>query len=140
MEASDSLRARRVDEEVRLLQGWFERVEYDAAGRNWVLVYDVPLPAGFNRPSTHALLLIPAEYPEVPPDGLFVDKGLNLPEHYVQQQSHNNPFGNKSWAWLCAHFDGNSWRPAADVGSGDNLVTLMGLYTTIFHEIRKQGK
>ena len=29
MAARDSLRAQRVDEEVRLLRSWFERVDYD---------------------------------------------------------------------------------------------------------------
>ena len=115
--------------------GWFDRVDYDDVGRNWVLVYDFPLPAGFTQPSTHVLLLVPPDYPQVPPDGLFVDKGLNLPRHYVQQQASNNPFGNKEWAWLCAHFPRGSWRPAADLRRGDNLATLLGLYTTIFAEM-----
>ncbi|MGH2352755.1 MAG: E2/UBC family protein [Chloroflexota bacterium] len=134
-----SVRAARVDQEVGLLLRWFDQVDYDHVGRNWVLVHEYPLPHRFNKPSTPALLLIPADYPQVPPDGLFIDKGLNIPGHYFQQQDRRNPFGDKDWAWLCAHLAQRSWRPSADVVGGDNLVTLLGLYATIFAEMRSRG-
>lgn len=137
------LRAARVDHEVTFLLRWFDRVDYDDVGRNWVVVHDYPLPAGFNKPSTPVLMLIPADYPQVPPDGLFIDKGLNIPGHYHQGHGGRNPFGDKDWAWLCAHLAGHGWRPSADVVGGDNLVTLLGLYATIFAEMlgtRRQGR
>ena len=141
--AATPLRAARVDQEVALLLRWFDRVDYDHVGRSWVVVHDYPLPAGFNKPSTPVLMLIPADYPQVPPDGLFVDKGLNIPGHYHQEHGGRNPFGDRDWAWLCAHLAGRGWRPSADVVAGDNLVTLLGLYATIFAEMlgpRRQGR
>jgi Prokaryotic E2 family E len=140
--AAPSLRATRVDREVAILLRWFDRVDYDDVARDWVLVHDYPLPEGFNKPSTPVLMLIPVDYPQVPPDGLFIDRGLNIPGHYFQGHGGRNPFGDKDWAWLCAHLARRGWQPSADVTNGDNLLTLMGLYATIFAEMldRRRGR
>jgi hypothetical protein len=134
-----SLRDRRVDAEVALLRRWFRRLAYDDIGRNWVMLPRYDLPRGFNRRATPVLILIPADYPVVPPDGIFVDMGLNIPGHYFQEKGPRNPFGDKDWAWLCAHLDKRGWRPSADLVGGDNLATLLELYTTIFAAMLKPG-
>lgn len=134
-----TLRAARVDNEVALLRRWFDRVDYDDVARHWVLLHRYRLPPGFNRRTTPILLLIPADYPQVPPDGVFIDRGLNIPGHYFQDTGPRNPFGDKDWAWLCAHLRRQSWRPTPDVVSGDNLATLLELYSTIFAAMRGPG-
>ena len=131
-----TLRGARVDSEVALLRRWFDRVEHDDVGRHWVLAHRYRLPPGFNRRSTPVLILIPADYPQVPPDGIFIDTGLDIPGHYFQGPGPRNPFGDKDWAWLCAHLRQKSWRPSADIVGGDNLATLLELYATIFAEMR----
>jgi E2/UBC family protein E len=97
----------------------------------WVLIPDYPLPAGrYERDQTRLLFIIPPGYPNTAPDSFFVDihlklKGGGSPPAF-------NPGANSSagpapvggdWAWFSWH--PQSWRPAAAIEGGDNLMTFL---------------
>jgi hypothetical protein len=136
------LRQSRIEREVALLQqsypgridcGFDRTLSYrQLTGFGWVLLHDYRLPAGLGRPSTHVLFLVPPYYPQPPPHGLFVDRRLHIPSHFIRETSDLNPLGDEHWAWLCAHVDPGGWRPSIDVVSGDNLRSLLTFYAAIF--------
>ena len=99
-----------------------------------VLIWDYRLPAGFNCPTTHLMVLLPREYPVVPPDWFFVNRGLrdargrSLP-HYFEK---NWPAAlaptlpaNRGWAAGCLHVRPGTWRPHVDPFSGHRLSTYL---------------
>jgi hypothetical protein len=100
-------------------------------GENWVLLPSFVLPQGrFNRGETPVLFVIPVGYPNTGQDNFFVHvslqlKGDGLPAAF-------NPNANSSsgpapvpgeWGWFSWH--PQSWRPAANPRTGDNLVTFV---------------
>lgn len=107
------------------------------AGHAWVIIMDFPLPAGYNRELADVAVLLPPRYPNVPPDGFFLESGLRRNDgripHYFEQgfftlgQTYP-PIQNRrdeNWAWACLHI--REWRPAANFLSGDSLVTVCRL-------------
>ena len=92
---------------------------------SYVLFQDFPLPKGWNFESTRLLILIPAAYPQMPPDNFYVKPGLRLesgamPASYTEGSRHLE----EPWGQFSMHLDG-PWRPAADITSGDNLLTFL---------------
>lgn len=90
----------------------------------WAVVKAVPLPNGWNRPTTETLIVIPPGYPLTPPDNFFVRNGLRLangspPANFAENQS---VLGD-SWAQFSFH--AQSWNPAPEPMDGDNLMTFM---------------
>lgn len=86
----------------------------------WVMVEDFPLPPGYNRPTTHLVVLIPEGYGYGPaPKHCFVDRelrcrGKRLP-HYFQERDvapQALEFYEKGWAYLCVH--PTRWDPTRD--------------------------
>src|SRR5262249_25457506 len=87
-------------------------------------------PRRFNKAQFRVLYNIPPGYPNTGPDNFFVDADLKLSDG-------NNPPGlnagaNSSsgpapiagdWAWFSWH--PVSWRPAATIEAGDNLITFL---------------
>lgn len=62
--------------EAWLLARQFGTVEYDDEDGRWVHIPRFPLPAGWDRPTTGLLLVLPNGYPHVPPDGFYMDRFL----------------------------------------------------------------
>jgi hypothetical protein len=110
-----------------------EDVKYTA-----VLVKGMPLSSNkFKVSNTDVLLLLPPDYPRLPPIGCY----LNYPwssvgegdHHFTRQSYYGAPFlGSEGWYWYCVGLGGgfsrdkwlNSWRPSRKAESGHNLATL----------------
>ncbi|MCS7224889.1 MAG: hypothetical protein NZ959_10085 [Armatimonadetes bacterium] len=69
-----------------------KRTDVDPDGGG-VVIYDFPLPKGFNYSTTAILLLLPADYPMIPPQWFYMDPKLRRlrdgqrPEHYFERWS-----------------------------------------------------
>lgn len=128
-----SLRKLRVQREIALLKQAGMRVDWDYEEGSWVLVRDFRLPSGLGRSSTDVLILIPPDYPNTPPNGIYVDQGLKLPSHYFEHKGTHNPLGDKGWAWYCFHAEGHTggWRASTRILEGDNLLKYLKLTRTL---------
>ena len=110
----------------RLVQEIYGRCKWDDLGYSWLYLQRLPLPPGrWNKRYTGLLLEIPDAFPEVPPTHFYVDKDLRdrrgrKPGHYFEE----NAYSSLRWAYFCLHLEG-SWRPAARIEDGDNLVTVI---------------
>jgi len=122
-------RARRVALEVRLLRQVFPAVDWDDEEGSWVAIWGFPLPPSLGRRATNLLIRPPADYPRTPPDGIFVDQGLRLPEHYFQRQGDYNDLAGHGWAWYCFHLQGHAggWAARSRIMEGDNLLRFIHL-------------
>jgi hypothetical protein len=123
-------RKRRIYQEIILLAQRFEAINYDDVDFEWVHIPRFELPPGLGRPYTQLLILLPAGYPAIPPDGFYLDKRLPLSSHYFQDRSHN-PLSHKGWAWYCIHTQKASWTPRASILDGDNLLTYVELIRAV---------
>lgn len=124
----------RVAQEMALLRTKYPGAEHGPE-LDWVLILDYALPRNrFNKDRTRLLFIIPPGYPNTGPDDFFVDGDLRLkdgnnPPGFNQgSQSSSGPApveGN--WGWFSWH--PVSFRPAANLQAGDNLLTFMrGVY------------
>lgn len=129
-----------VYQESLLLARQFGTVDYDDEEGCWVHIPHLPLPAGWDRPTTALLFDLPDGYPHIPPDGFYVDRLLRTRfghrlDHYFEERSTLNPYADRGWAWFCIHLDRRAWRPTADVVSGDNLLKLTALIRAILTDV-----
>lgn len=117
----------RVRQEVELLKRQFPELRHDEELR-WVLIPDLPLPAGrFNRRATAVLFGIPPGYPQTGPDNFFVSVDLRLTDGATppafnpgsQSSSGTAPLAG-DWGWFSWH--PQAWRPSAIIEGGDNLL------------------
>lgn len=151
---------RRVEREVRELilpeYGTFEgRVTYDTGEGKWLCVKHMPVPKDLmtNRDGqVSLLLLIPEQYPQVPPDGFYCDQGLNIQNHYFvgfrdkYYPELQQTLIQQGWQWFCAHASHfrstSNWRASATPGEGDNLLKYLRLSLAILgseaQKIRRQ--
>ncbi len=125
----------RVIGELELVSSHFGPVEFN---NNIVIVEKINLPRGFNKQSSKLLLTLPDDYPEMPPEDLYIAKYLKkfgeTPEHYYV-----NDFGDKNirrlgYAWYSIHF--NAWSPSfRSIIGGDNLLTAIdALYDALKYD------
>ena len=136
-----SLRVQRVQQEVSLLQAAGFRVNWDIVEGNWVEISNFPLPASLGQPSTRLLLLIPKDYPNTPPNGIYVDQGVRLPSHYFQYRGDHNPLGDQGWGWYCFPVDPSGcgrWHPTTRVEAGDNLFKFIKLTNALMRRTAGQ--
>lgn len=116
--------AGRLLREVELLRAKYPLIEH-GPGIDWLLFSGFPLPPGWNRESIDLLLLVPAGYPEVPPDNFYAENGLRtaadtLPDSYKEN---NIEVNGRRWARFSYH--AGRWAPLADPVQGDSLATFM---------------
>jgi len=117
----------RVREEIELLKRQFPDLQHGDQ-LDWVLIPELVLPAGrFNKERTKLLFRIPVGYPQTGPDNFFVDVDLRLkdnsnpPAFNANKESSNGPAPVPGeWGWFSWH--PQSWRPAATIEGGDNLL------------------
>ena len=136
-----SKRGQRILQEVLLLGMAFGEVSYDSNGYLWVHVRRFPLPPRWSQVSTELLIELPAAYPQVGPDGFYLDSGLRdprrrSPNHYFEEQGRNNRYAHLGWAWFCPHQEpltSGGWRATADIMKGDNLVKYVELIRAILN-------
>jgi hypothetical protein len=139
-------RAARVKREVALLRLRFKKVEYDDLGYRWVHLPTFELPEGWNKRETELLVLLPPAYPQLPPDGFFLDRRLTTrrgqtPGHYFQEHSSHNPYADRGWAWYCMHVSSEGrggWRATADILEGDSLLTYIELIRLVLSQAAKE--
>ena len=118
--------------EISILSARFQDVNYDDEDFSWVHIPCFDLPLGWNQYHTGLLIELPTAYPDIPPDGFYVDKNLRPTNgrpmtHYFEDQGHYNPYAKCGWAWYCIHPSRTSWRPSAHVLQGDNLLKYIEL-------------
>ncbi len=133
-------RTQRVYQEALLLAQQFGVVDYDDEDGRWVYILHFPLPAGWDRQTTGLLLVLPGDYPHVPPDGFYIDRFLRTRsgqrvDHYFEERERYNPYADKGWGWFCIHLHRGAWRPTSDVLHGDNLLKLAALIRAILTEV-----
>ncbi len=100
-----------------------------------------PLAPGFGRANCALLVELPAAYPAIPPDGVYLDHDLPLDDHYFPYASEFNPYARAGWGWLCLHArrgDIRAWRPGARVAEGDNLLILLVLARALLDETARR--
>ena len=106
------------------------------AGENmdWVLVKNVSLPQGWNRPTTDILVLIPPGYPSTPPDNCYVPERLAL-SGGGNAEGYGDGHGvlNGSWGRFSLHAE--RWRAHANVEDGDNLLTCLLAFEKRLNEV-----
>ncbi len=120
----------RLQEEMAFLRRHFPRLEH-GPGMEWVMIPEFPLPAGrYNRSQTPLLFKLPGVYPQAGPDNFFVDVELRLttgampPAFNPNAESSSGPAPTTGrWGWFSWH--PQSWRPAATVEGGDNLLVFV---------------
>jgi len=120
----------RVGTEIELLRGKYPALRH-GSDLNWVLIPEFDLPPGrFNKEKTPLLFSIPVGYPNTGPDNFLVTVELRLKDGGMPPGF--NPNSNSSsgaaavsgdWGWFSWH--PQSWRPAASIEAGDNLLTFV---------------
>lgn len=126
---------KRVIGELELISSHFGPVEFN---NNIVVVERFNLPRGFNRQTSKLLITLPYDYPEMPPEDLYIAKHLrkfgDTPEHYFE-----NDFGDKNirrlgYAWYSIHF--TAWSPSfRSIIRGDNLlIAINALYDALKYD------
>lgn len=120
----------RVREEVELVRARFPQVQH-GEDLSWVCIPGYPLPAGrFERLSTKLVLRVPPGYPQTGPDDFFVDDDLELVDGNSLPGFNHGPNSSSgacpipgAFGWFSWH--PSSWRPAAAITGGDNLLTFL---------------
>lgn len=99
-----------------------------------IRVSGLPVPAeNFGSvKSVNMLILLPENYPRVPPLGVYLDRPYKAKSsHFVHRGYHGAPSLNeRGWYWFChafGNFDnrGSAWKPAPSPESGHNLATVV---------------
>ena len=120
----------RIQDEVGLLRQKFPTLEHGPDFK-WVLLPIVRFPAGrFNKPTSPVLFTLPVAYPQTGPDNFFVDVDLRLFDGTTPLAFNANSNSSSgpapmagNWGWFSWH--PQVWRPAAEIGEGDNLLTFV---------------
>lgn len=122
-------RMRRLKQEVLALAVQYGDVQWDSQEGTWVMIKAFPLPKGMGKTSTPLLILLPPDYPQVPPRHLdfYMDKGLPLAGsgHYWEE---GHPMSSQGWAQFCLEID--NWKSSSDIWSGDHLLKLAETIST----------
>jgi hypothetical protein len=135
---------RRIAQEIALLATRFDEINFDDTGFGWVHIPRFELPRGWSRPTTELLILLPSAYPQVAPNGFYIDQRLRplsgrVPAHYFEEPGTHNPLGDRGWAWYCIHAGRGNWSPKASVWQGDNLLKYIELIRAVLTEIAQNG-
>ena len=125
----------RVIGEVELVSSHFGPVEFNG---NIVQIESFDLPDTFNRNSSQLVITLPFDYPEMPPEALYIEKHLKKngaePEHYFEDDFGDKKIRRAGYAWYSIHF--NAWSPDANsIIRGDNLLTAINaLYDALKYD------
>ncbi len=123
--------------EFALLEQRYEEIER-GPNLDWVIIKAFRLPQSWGRDTTQILIILPPGYPITPPDNFYVDPGLRLASggpmnNYSEGSSHLG----QNWGQFSHHVDPSTWKPSADVVSGDNLLTFMLSVERRFKELNQ---
>ena len=100
-------------------------------GTTLVTLADVPLPTGWNQPTTTINFVVPTGYPVAKPDCFYADAGLRLASGAMPQSSGLNalPGTSESRLWFSWHVA--AWNPVTD-----SLLTYLRVIQRRLAEIR----
>ena len=132
---SDLKHPNRVMGELELISSHFGPVEFN---NNIVLVERFNLPHGFNRQTSKLLIALPYDYPEIPPQDLYIQKYLRkngkIPEHYFDRDFGDKNIIRLGYAWYSIHF--TAWSSSfRSIIRGDNLLTTINaLYDALKYD------
>jgi len=125
----------RVMGEVELVSSHFGPVEFIG---DIVLIERFNLPRGFNRQTSELLITLPYDYPEIPPEDLYIQKHLKKnggkPGHYYENGYGDDNIRKLGYAWYSIHF--TEWSPSLrSIIRGDNLLTAVNaLYDALKYD------
>jgi hypothetical protein len=125
----------RIIGELELVSSHFGPLEFI---NNIAVIERFNLPRGFNKQTSKLLIALPNNYPEMPPEDLYIARRLRkngiIPGHYFE-----NDFGDKNirrlgYAWYSIHF--TKWNPSfRSIIGGDNLLTAINaLYDALKYD------
>ena len=126
----------RIEEEIKLLQKYFPRIEFVEQGW-WFRIPDFELQPKnhWNPPRADVVFQAPEAYPGAPPYGIYLPPGLTFdgqaPNNYAAA-SKPVPFPG-TW-WVLSWSPEGGWRPTADVTSGPNLLSFVWSFADRFRE------
>ena len=123
---------------------------YLSSGVIWVIIYDFPLPPGYNYRTTDVMILLPPNYPQTPPDWFYVDHNLRLangerPPHVFYDDTSYDPnrgiYGEApppmvGWTACCLHI--REWRPKANPAEGHSLLSVCELIGKAFKRWKRK--
>lgn len=93
--------------------------------------------------SVNMLVLLPINYPAVPPMGIYLNQPYNATSsHFVIKGYHGAPSIEKEgWYWFCHSFGGFSreqisatWRPTSDPKKGHNIATIVSAARIVMNQ------
>ena len=139
LEAIMSNRSQRISQEVLLLAVAFGEANFDEVCFTWVHIPRYTLPGRWNRGTTALLIELPRAYPQVGPNGFYLDRGLRdrwgrTPDHYFEENDSYSKYAHLGWAWYCLHQEASrkgGWRASTDMMEGDNLLKYVELIRAI---------
>lgn len=122
-----SNRVSRIEAEAHALATRYGAVTWDDAEGRWLLVHTYPLPRGFSKAASAALVVIPDDYPDVPPYGWYMDLDLLRSDrrrirHLIVDDERFNLHKKDGYAWFCHEF--KDWCPVGAIWGGDNLLSF----------------
>ena len=88
--------------------------------RKGLILREYPLPAGYDSAAADVLIILPAAYPDSPPDMFHTIPWIKSlgQSRYPKNADNAVQFGNRSWQRWSRH--NNNWRPGID-----NLRTML---------------
>ncbi len=119
-------RIARLAAEVHALASRYGAVTWDDAEGRWILVHQYPLPRGISKTYSAVLIDVPGRYPDVQPDGWYMDIDLTYSDrsriaHLIVENDDYNKYRGLGYAWFCRHL--KDWEPVGGIWGGDNLVS-----------------
>lgn len=125
---------KRLEEELAHLRGRYPDLEFVSDGR-WVRIPDYATCPGWNRDQTDVVFRVLAEHPGAQPYGFFVPAGLLFngvrPKSYTEPAKEKPPFDGE---WGFFSWQPESWKPAATVRAGSNLLNWAEGFSNRFRE------
>jgi hypothetical protein len=112
--------------EIELVEAQFGELEVAPDG-SWLIIRRYPLPPGWSKDATSVLILVPAGYPQTPPDNFYVDIDLRLAGGgRAEGGSDGLAHSGRQWQQFSWHFvDASEWQPHAEIDCGHNLVSFL---------------
>jgi hypothetical protein len=108
-------------------------VQFDEDGADWLVVPDYPLPDNWRHiaRSTALLVVLPKEYPMLPPVGFYLPDDIPCAHdsHLMSFAAHGASSApiREGWKWYCVFIENGAWRPQRNWRHGDNLFTYFTL-------------
>ena len=121
----------RIIGEIELLSTHFGNIYYEPHDLSFVEIMHLNLPRGFNRNKSRLLIDLGLEYPILPPQDLYLDKGLRkrgkVSDHYYENGFGSKKYCKDGYAWYSFHIQ--EWNPNPySMIHGDNLLTAVNAF------------